>query len=71
MKNFKNIQSLIGGYFAFCITVFEASDLFLERFEVQGDYFNYIFSFLILVFIIGGVLQFLHRKFIFLRSPNV
>ena len=62
MKNFKNIQSLIGGYFAFCITVFEASDLFLERFEVQGDYFNYIFSFLILVFIIGGVAFYLNSR---------
>ena len=41
MKNYKNIQSLIGGYFAFCLTVFEVSDVFLERFNIEGDYFNY------------------------------
>jgi hypothetical protein len=62
MKNFKNIQSLIGGYFAFCLTVFEASDVFLERLEIQGDYFNYIFSFLVLVFVIGGVIFYVKSR---------
>ena len=59
MKNYKNIQSLIGGYFAFCLTVFEVSDVFLERFNIEGDYFNYIFSFLVIVFIVGGIIFYL------------
>ena len=48
MKNFKNIQSILGGYFAFCITVFEASDIFIEKLKIEGDYFNYILLFLII-----------------------
>ena len=62
MKNYKNIQSLIGGYFAFCLTVFEVSDVFLERFNIEGDYFNYIFSFLVIVFIVGGIIFYLKSK---------
>ena len=54
MKNFKNIQSILGGYFAFCITVFEASDIFIEKLKIDGDYFNYILLFLIIVFVVGG-----------------
>jgi len=62
MKNFKNIQSLIGGYFAFCLTVFEVSDVFLEKLQIQGDYFNYILSFLVIVFIAGSAVFYIKNR---------
>ena len=62
MKNFKNIQSILGGYFAFCITVFEASDIFIEKLKIEGDYFNYILLFLIIVFVVGGFIFYYNKS---------
>ena len=49
----KRIPRYLGGYIAFSLTVFEASDLIFSRIETENDYFNEILILLIIGFFIG------------------